>query len=124
MTETKSRYFQQEQETWQRTLDYIQQQNIALKNNVAHICSNPISREHLEKLEYFQSKFLEKDALIVLLRRDISEQIQLSERDLTNSGTYAVVSKKQDKLRSDMERIEKDFSSLKFDFNHYMAEAI
>ena len=50
MTETKSRYFLQEQEAWQRTLDYIQQQNIAMKNSLAQISGNLISNELLENL--------------------------------------------------------------------------
>ncbi len=123
MTETKSRYFLQEQEAWQRTLDYIQQQNIAMKNSLAQISGNLISNELLEKLEYFQNQFLGQDTLIVLLRRDISEQIKLSEIDLVGVA-HTELLQKQEKLRSDMKRIEKDFSSLKFDFNHYMAQVL
>ena len=119
--EARSKYFIQEQETWQRTLDYIQQQNIALKNSIANISGSQITRELLDKLEQFQNKFIEKDALIILLRRDIIEQGRLLENGAVKVSQQEKINQKQNRLRKDMEQMEKEFSSLKFNFNNCMA---
>ena len=114
----------QEQETWQKTLDYIQQQNIALKNSIANISGSQITRELLDRLEQFQNKFIEKDALIILLRRDIVEQGRLLESNSIKGSQLEKINQKQDRLRKDMEQMEKEFSSLKFNFNNCMAAVL
>ena len=124
MMEARSKYYMQEQETWQKTLDYIQQQNIALKNSIANISGSQITRELLDRLEQFQNKFIEKDALIILLRRDIVEQGRLLESNSIKGSQLEKINQKQDRLRKDMEQMEKEFSSLKFNFNNCMAAVL
>lgn len=120
MTKNKSGYYKQEYEAWFRTLDYIQQQNIILKNTLAEISSLQINDEMLEKLEYYQTKFLEKDTLIVLLRMDIAAHEQSI---ISNNGSPVAdtLLKRHFKLRRDMENVEKEFSTLKYNFNNYVS---
>jgi hypothetical protein len=112
---------QQERQTWLRTLDYIQQETIYLKNQLAEVIKNDIPKSLLEKAEYFQNEFLNKDAVIALLRYDIAKQNKAADTDPENENKTA---KKQDKLRSDMEMMEKEFSRLKFDFNSYLSKVL
>lgn len=108
-----------ELDTWTRTLNYIQQENIHLKNRLAAIVKNGLSSESLEKVEYFQNCFLDKDAVIGLLRQDIGRENRLQQSLLGKDNLAAHC-----KLRKDMDLMEKEFSSLKFDFNSYVSESL
>src|SRR5690349_13831340 len=99
--------------TWLRMLDYQQQENIFVKNRIAEIAKRNIPKEVLERLEYYLSLFLNKDALIVLLRRDIA---QLSEA-VENGKT---VQTDVPSLRKDLQRLEQEFSTLRAEFNSYL----
>ncbi len=96
--------------TWLRMLDYQQQENVHMKNRIADIVKRNVGKETLEKLEHYQSLFINKDAVIVLLRRDIVQLSHNGERSET------VISQ----LRKDVQRMEKEFSSLRVEFNDYI----
>ncbi|MBS1687715.1 MAG: hypothetical protein JSS96_03260 [Bacteroidetes bacterium] len=124
MINSKKGYLKNERETWLRTLDYIQQENVFLKNHLADIIKNDIKPEMLEQVEYFQNQFINKDAVIALLRYDIANQNKLSENGTEHNGDFVKLQAKQGKLRGDMEKMEREFSRLKFQFNTYIAETL
>ena len=104
---------QYEISTWLRTLDFLQQENIHLKTRLAELIKhNTVGPEVLEKAEYFQNNFLNKDTVIALLRRDI-KLFQLDEKQ-------AETNRKHKTLRLDMEKMEKEFINLRTDFNNYL----
>ena len=105
--------------TWQRTLNYILQENIYLKNRLAELIKEGMENDLLEQVEYFQNQFLNKDAVIALLRQDIVHEQQLNGDLMLPSNTA-----KHDKLRRDMELMEMEFSRLKFDFNNYLSKSL
>lgn len=108
-----------ELDTWHRTLNYIQQENIHLKNRLSEIIKNGMDDTLLEQVEYFQSQFLNKDAIIILLRQDIAQERGL-DGNLPDKKNW----KKHDKLRKDMGMMESEFSKLKFDFNNYLSQSL
>ena len=118
----KIRLLKSELETWLRTLDYIRQENVALKNCLAEIVSNDIEPEMLEEVEYFQNQLVDKDTVISLLRYDLAEQNKLLDRYAPENGSPNDISNKHSKLRGDMEKTEKEFSKLKYQFNNYFSE--
>lgn len=124
MIKLKTRHFKQERETWLHRLDYIQQENILLKNSLADITKMEIDARALEKIEYFQNQFLEKDALITFLRRDIAEQNRLLDDAQVSESAHNKFLYRQDRLRSDIERAEKELSGLKHQFNLYMSQML
>ena len=77
----------------------------------------------LDQLEQYQTKFLEKDTLIMLLRMDIATHEQSI---ISNNGSPVAdaLLKRHNKLRRDMEHAEKDFNALKYNFNNYVSGAI
>lgn len=123
MINSKKWHLKKEREIWTRTLDYIQQENVFLKNYLADIIKDEIKPDMLEQVEYFQNQFINKDAVIALLRYDIANQNKLSENGADN-GEFAKIQSRQIKLRADMEKMEREFSKLKFQFNTYIAEAL
>ena len=105
-----------ELETWQRTLNYLQQENIHLKNRLAEIVKNGIDDKMLRQAEYFQNQFLNKDVIIAILKQDV-----LAERD---SNRRTVAPGAYEKLREDMAKMETAFAFLKSEFNGYVSKAL
>ena len=103
--------------TWLRMLDYHQQENVYVKTRIAEIVKGTVTRETLERLEYYQSLFLNKDAVIVLLRREIA---QLSDTIKNKETVEAALSL----LRKDIQRMDQEFSTLRAEFNNYIRTAI
>ena len=120
----KIEQFRHENETWIRTLDYMQQENIYLKNRLAAIVKNDFDKRLLEQVEYFQNSFLNKDAIIALLRHDIAKQDQVIDTEWASEGLDKKWLSKQEKLRVDMDKMEKEFGRLKYEFNSYLADKL
>ncbi len=116
-----NKHLKLEQETWLRTLDYIQEENVFLKNHLADVIKNDIAHGILEESEYFQGLFVDKDRLLVLIRYDIARQGRCLDADrLANSEEDCI--KRQDRLRVDMRKLEEEFSGLKTRFSTFMAK--
>lgn len=99
-----------ETNAWLRTLDYLQQENIHMKTRLAAIVKANLSPEMLEKIEYFQNAFLNKDTVIAFLRRDINK---LKSSAVSNGA----MDKLFVELGADVKKMELEFSNLKSDFN-------
>ncbi|MCB9046469.1 MAG: hypothetical protein H6550_10065 [Chitinophagales bacterium] len=102
--------------SWLKTLEWLRQENASLKNRLADVIKDNVSSELLEKAENFQSLFLDKDAVISLLRRDIA---QFNAR---SSNKETTVSKEYTKLGADIARMEKEFLAVKSDFYKFLNE--
>lgn len=116
--------FRQEQDGWLRSLDFLLQENVHMKNRLAEIIKDDEYSKLLEKAEYFQAIFLNKDAVIALLRRDISSQSKKYDLNEGKSINVDEVADNQRKLRNDIAKMEKEFSSIKFDFNNFLSEVL
>ena len=119
--------FKHENDTWLRTLDYFQQENIYLKNRIAQIAKTNINNSFLNELEAYQTRFVDKDTIISILRYDISMQNDVIETNANKEDDDTLTTKivaSQNKLRADMQRMEKEFNRLKFDFNNYLSATL
>ena len=69
---------------------------------------------------------MDKDAVIAILRYDIALQNDLIEDSNTpvDTDVSSKIILKQNKLREDMQRMEKEFNRLKFDFNNYLSDVL
>ncbi len=124
MTNTKTKHLQLERETWLRTLDYMQQENIYFKTNLAYIIKNGVDASMLEQAEHFQSIFINKDTMIALLRNDISLLANNQEQGKATKENIDRRAAEQDEIRSGIATIEQEFSKLKILFAEYMAKAL
>jgi hypothetical protein len=60
--EVKIRQLEHQSETWKRDLEFIKEENIALKNRVGEIISNiQVTSDFLERIEAYQDDFIAKD---------------------------------------------------------------
>ena len=112
----KLEHHKHELSAWSRTLDYHQQENTYLKNLLVEILKNT-SQGLPDKMEYYQNRLINNDTLLALIRHDIREYGKALERlEAINSANFLNSSKK---LRTNMEKMEKELSSQKYDLNNY-----
>ncbi len=113
--ETESRHVKQELENWLKKISYIQLQNVFLKDSLSSTIKHDVTPAMLDHLEFFQNQFLNKDTILTLLRYDIATQNKLLE-----NGKMEVALQKQNMLRADIEKLEKEFDTLTKQFNAYL----
>lgn len=112
--------FKQEHNIWLKKLELLQLEIVFLKNHIAVIVQKDVSPDTLEKLEYFQTNFLNKDTIIALLRREIKQLGELiADKHIFESGNTAdALNKRQDTLRSDISKMEMELLRIKSDFKN------
>jgi hypothetical protein len=112
--------FEHEHNIWLRKLELIQMDIVMLKNHIAVILQNEINQDTLEKVESFQSSFLNNDMIIALLRRDVR---QLNEymhyhKISESENTCKIMCNKQEALRRDISKMETELLRIKTEFKN------
>ena len=123
---SKSEQFQHENQTWGRLLDFFKQENNVLKTRLSVVVDHKTGKDFLALAEHFQNRFIIKDEFIDELNHDINAQERMLKENIT-SGVAVMnerLMKRQDKLRNEMEYLEKDFAQLKNEFNKYLATVL
>lgn len=123
---SKPEQFYHENKTWERSLDFFKQENAFLKTRLSEVVDHKTDKEFLALAEQFQNQFILKDEFIDELRHDINlQQVVLKDYQLPgNAAVDGKLSKKQVKLRNEIEYLEKDFTNLKNEFNRYLASVL
>ena len=115
--------FHHENMTWLRSIDFFRQENSHLKTRLAEVVDSTSDKEFLAQAEHFQNQFIIKDEFLDELRHDVNEQ----ERSVVekNKGRDLYIDEffktRQQHLRGQMEYLEKEFTSLRNEFNHYLS---
>lgn len=118
----KLKQYHHENLTWVRSLEFLKQENSFLKNRLSEVVDVTSDRDLLAQAEHFQNQFIIKDEFLDQLRHDVHEQERiLTEKYVrTGNGVDDYVSNRQRKLREQMEYLERDFASLRNEFNRYL----
>ncbi|MCU0381854.1 MAG: hypothetical protein MUE58_11765 [Chitinophagaceae bacterium] len=118
----KLKQFHHENLTWVRSLDFLKQENSYLKNRLSEVVDITTDRTILAQAEHFQNQFIIKDEFLDQLRHDVNEQEKILSERYVRAGNAVddYVSNRQKKLREQMEYLEKDFTSLRNEFNNYL----
>ena len=115
--------YHHENMTWLRSIDFFRQENSFLKNRLAEVVDATTDRGFLAQAEHFQNQFIIKDEFLDELRHDVQEQ----EHDLTlrfrhqNFSPDMAMRDRQQLLRGQMHYLEKEFHSLRYEFNNYLS---
>ena len=118
--------YHHENMTWLRSIDFFKQENSFLKNRLAEVVDGTTDRGFLAQAEHFQNQFIIKDEFLDELRHDVNEQ----ERDLSfrfrhqSFSPDIIMRDRQQQLRSQMQYLEKEFTSLRYEFNSYLATVL
>jgi predicted RNase H-like nuclease (RuvC/YqgF family) len=120
----KIKNFQYESNNCKRSLRFIMDENIHLKNSVSEILKNNGFDENLlDEIEIFHNRFIKEDELIGLLRNDVAELDKLLLREVFESEkTITEIDEKIKKLRFNVKNAEKEFVNLKSEFNSFLLE--
>jgi len=123
---SKTKQFYYENLTWERLLDFFKQENAILKNRLSEVVDQLTDKDFIELAEHFQNVFIIKDEFIDELRHDINDHEILLNTLLASTDERAdkKILKKQEKLRNEMEALEKDFMKDKNQFNKYLASIL
>jgi hypothetical protein len=121
MSEFKLKQLQYESDTWKRTLGFMIDENIHLKQRIADILKNGFNRTQLEAMEQFQNNFIKEDELIGLMRNEVSEFDKLIIKEIFEDGKIVNdIYKKLNQIRHNITVAEGQFSKLKQEFNYYL----
>jgi len=118
---TKIEQFLHESLTWKRLLDFFIQENSFLKTRLSEVVDRETDKVIIANAEYFQNEFILKDEYI----RDIEIDVKTHEKNLQlvlaqKKTLDNKICKQQEKLRNEISYLEKEFSSLKNQFNKYL----
>jgi hypothetical protein len=109
-------------ESWKCLLEFLQVENSYLKNGIAKVVSQEINRQILALAEDFQTRFMNLDEIIRLVRKDIHDfnsSIPVFSFNETTMSPEANM--KLGSLRTEMEILAKRFYKLRSDFQHYIS---
>lgn len=124
MSELKLKQLYYESDTWKRSLGFLIDENIHLKNRLIEILQTSEDEGLLGRAEYFHDRFIKEDERISLIRNDLTEFDNLLIREVPENGKFAKeINKKFTTLRNNILNAEKQFSELKSEFSNFMLES-
>ena len=125
MKELKLKQVRYEKETWKRLVSFMTEENILLKNRLSEVLKDSFSYNLPEKLECFQSTFINVDNLMDLFRHDLAELEDLLAKETTGEDhTLINIQTKLKTLRTVLMNVERELSKLKINFHTYLSEDI
>ena len=117
--------YQFENLTWGRSLDFFKQENAHLKDRLTEVVDITSDKNFLAQAEHFQNQFIIKDEFIDELKHDVNEQVRMI-KDYTKKNTKCSIDfcGIQEKLREQMQYLEKDFMELRNEFYEYIKKSL
>jgi hypothetical protein len=107
---------------FKKELAALENRNIALKTQLAHILQYHFDRSLLDRLEYFHTAFLQQDTRFEALRGELAlQQVWVSEPDM-NAINYENIRTHQVHIRSRLKNMETDMQQLMTIFLDYLQE--
>ena len=123
MAYLKLKQLKHEVDTWKRSVGFMSEENIRLKNRIAEVLKDPFDHNLLEQLECFQSSFIREDELISFLQQNLAEVDNLLVQETFENDHF--MKEFKNKL-NDMRKVtltaERQFGILKLNFNDYLSE--
>ncbi|MBW8687559.1 hypothetical protein [Chitinophaga rhizophila] len=107
---------------FRKQLAALENRNIALKTQLAHILQYHFDRSLLDRLEYFHNVFLQQDTRFEALRGELAlQQAWLSEKDM-NAINYENIRTHQVHIRAKLKSMETDLKQLLTIFLNYVQD--
>ncbi len=114
----RAEHFELECAAWLRLLDFLKQENAFLKTRLSVVVDHKTDREFLNDAEHFQNLFIIKDEFIREIAKDAKmHHEKLQQSLLLKKAMEEKLGRQQQKLRNEMEHLEKEFIRMKNDFN-------
>ncbi|MBS1513351.1 MAG: hypothetical protein JST86_21115 [Bacteroidetes bacterium] len=111
--------------SWQRLLDFFKQENAFLKTRLSEVVDGTSDRDFLALAEHFQNQFIIKDEFMDELKHDVNEMENSIKAVRNKQKPFSEkVESKQNKLRNEIDYLEKSFLQLKNEFNRYQLSLV
>ena len=118
------RQLQFEYDTWKRLLGFMMEENIHLKNRLSEVIKDSSNANLLAEMENFQTRFLEEDKFIGILRNELVELGKLMAKEKLPGGhVIEEINNKLKRFRKNLVNTETLLSELKMQFNNYLMES-
>ena len=104
-----------EYKRWEILLSTIKNENAFLILKLSEVLDGRVDKEFVLKAEYFQNEFIAKDENIKDIQKDIKAELQLI--NSTKDKLPAKNLLKYEKLKNEIRYFERNFSSLKTEFD-------
>jgi hypothetical protein len=116
--------FQLKRQEWRRVLEFLLQENVFLKIRLADVLNKQhMNAQFLEIAEQYQNRFIGKDEIIGLIRKDIAEmEKQLVKVRAQDENLLREITLKQNRLQKEITILETTFNELKGEFNLCLAQ--
>ncbi len=115
--------FRRENETWQRTLEFLIDEDIILKGRISDILKNMNQTDEgiLKRMEHFHNRLLKENDSVRLLRTEVADmEKHLNQNYFVEADSLNNMKNHQRDLRKDLETAESEFQKLKSEFNSYI----
>lgn len=107
---------------FKKELSVLENRNIALKTQLAHILQYHFDRSLLDRLEYFHNAFLHQDTRFEGLKNELAlQQAWLGETDM-NAINYDNIRTHQLHIRGKLNNMDTDIQRLMLHFSDYLKE--
>lgn len=108
--------------TFRKQLAALENRNIALKTQLAHILQYRFDRSLLERLEYFHTAFLQLDTRFEAIKSELAlQQVWLADPDI-NSINYDNIRSHQLHISGKLSALDADINKLTISFSEYLQE--
>ena len=113
---------QKEADAWKRSLSYLREENVFLKQHLVDLVKEAYEPSILESLEAFQNRFIQEDERQSLLRNDISTLYSLLKNPQPANDQWRFeIDQKMLLLRTNIRIAEAEFAKLKSGFHAFMS---
>ncbi len=113
----KNNQIEQEHESWQRTIEFLRQENALLKYRLSEMVDNNEENNFLQIAEYFQNELLLKDDMLKILIDELQTYTELIKRNDTSSAKIILM---HNKLRKEILVFQKEYLVFSKEFNEKM----
>lgn len=103
-----------------KQLAILENHNIALKTQLAHILQYHFDRSLLERLEYFHAVFLQQDTRFEAIRSEMALQQLWSGQPYTDPINRDNIYRHQQHIQEKLDKMEKDVHRLMSVFGDYL----
>ena len=112
--------------SWEPMLDFFKQENAFLKTRLSQVVDKKTDKDFLAYAEHFQNQFIIKDEFIDELNHDVREMQDICARDMKmlKNNPDKKTEGRHNKLRNEIEFLEKNFTQLKNEFNKYILSVL
>ncbi len=121
MPDLKKHLLRIESESLKRSIGFMLDENIHLKNSIAVILKKGFNRMLLDKVEFYHTRFLKEDELLRLLRNEVAE-LEKFIYIIDDKVIFKDIKIKLKEVSDNIIKAEKQFASLKFEFNCFLSE--